>query len=406
MAETEVIAEPPGLHELLQRAARRLLSRSVVSVGQLATDEIVAIVLAAQEVKRRRAANDTRLRSFLEGKVVLTAFFEPSTRTRCSFEAAALRLGAGVISNPDLKAASSVKKGESLEDTMRIFASYADAVIMRHPERGSCELVASSGCGFGRSEASAVSSESSSSTSSKGSSRSSKSSSVLISGGDGSGEHPTQALLDLFTIAEANPRWFNAAAAAALGAREGPGADSPDRQMTVAFVGDLKYGRTVHSLALVLARFGVRLFFVSPLGLNPDKAFVSQLESIFKQQGLNSEAFCCFSPSLKATLPLCDILYVTRLQRERLEEGGPGGPPPATMEGAPSGFCVNAPLLRAYAKPHLKVLHPLPRVDELSPCVDSTQFARFFEQAENGVYVRMALLTLCLVGPEHLEVFQ
>ncbi|KAL8275812.1 hypothetical protein Esti_000375 [Eimeria stiedai] len=448
--QQEGFVEPFGSHALLQQAAQAMRGRSVVSVRHLRTAEILALLFAANECKERSTASDPGLHSILQGKIVATAFFEPSTRTRCSFEAAALRLGAGVISNADLKAASSVKKGESLRDTMRMFASYADAVVMRHPDVVSkSSSSSSSACSYTsssndrRSESSDGSSGCSSNSSNSGSSRgfgscalvassnigfssyeasqanSSSCSSVLLSGGDGSGEHPTQALLDLFTIAEANPRWFSAAAAAALkgdtgdtrGALEAP-------PLTVAFVGDLRHGRTVHSLALLLARFSVRLLFVSVQGLLPREEFLSELQTIYTQKGLDPEQLCCCSDRLELVLPLCDFLYVTRLQRERLNGGSPAaagapeGPLPA-QQGAPggglfvsSGFCVTAQLLEKHAKPHLKVLHPLPRVDELSCCVDATPYARYFTQAANGVYVRMAILTLALTGTQPFRVFQ
>ncbi|KAL8453125.1 hypothetical protein Emed_000995 [Eimeria media] len=480
--QQEGLVEPPGSHAALQQAAQAMKGRSVVSVRHLRTAEIVALLLAADELKKRASDSDPSLRSILQGKIVATAFFEPSTRTRCSFEAAALRLGAGVISNADLKAASSVKKGESLQDTMRMFASYADAVVMRHPDvvscssstsssessdssscnsssrgsssssdssessssssnsssiiiisslscetLGSCGLVASSNIGFGSYEAPQINNGNSSSNSS---SSSSSSSSVLMSGGDGSGEHPTQALLDLFTIAEANPQWFKAAAARALKGDSGDRAQEASKgpSLTVAFLGDLRNGRTVHSLALLLARLSVRLFFVSHKDLPPREDFISELRDIYTQQGLDADELCCCSESLESVLPLSDFLYVTRLQRERLNggpqatAGAPGGPP-LTEQGAPggapflsSGFCVTRELLEKHAKPHLKlqgkrmqgscVLHPLPRVDELSCCVDSTPFARYFVQAANGVYVRMALLTLALEGTHPFKTFQ
>ncbi|CDJ33957.1 aspartate carbamoyltransferase, putative [Eimeria mitis] len=197
-------------------AAANLRGRSVVSVSSLSAAEITALIQTTNKLKCMYTRTDPALRQTLQGKVVATAFYEPSTRTRCSFEAAALRLGAQVLSNPDLKASSSVKKGESLQDTARMFAAYADALVLRHPDKGSCASVASLQYGFGSPTAPSSSSSSSSSSGSSSSSSSSSRSCVLLSGGDGSGEHPTQALLDLYTIAEQQQQWFAAAAAAAI----------------------------------------------------------------------------------------------------------------------------------------------------------------------------------------------
>ncbi|OEH74206.1 putative aspartate carbamoyltransferase [Cyclospora cayetanensis] len=379
-----VAAFPP------KEAAEALRGRSVVSVSLISTAEIAAILLAAQKLKRRFERGDTTLHHVLQGKVVATAFFEPSTRTRCSFEAAALRLGAGVISNADLKAASSVKKGESLSDTLRMFASYSDAVIMRHPDKGSCASISSPEFGFCSPVGGC----------NGGGASGSERKCVLLSGGDGCGEHPTQALLDLFTVAEQQSQWFSAAVTAVLtGCQEHASVKKPP-QLSLVFWGDLKYGRTVHSLALLLARLSVRLFFVPAHGLHPDEAFLLEVKHIFKQQGLDPNAYCCLSDSLSSALPLCDFLYVTRVQLERMPT--PEAPPLAAQGGTErSGnaeLTITKAFLETYGKPDLKVLHPLPRVSELSVCVDASPFCCYFQQAANGLFVRMALLTLCLLG--------
>ena len=220
------------------------------------------------------------------------------------------------------------KKGETFADTIRIITSYADALVMRHPQEGAARLAA---------EVSKV---------------------PVINAGDGSNQHPSQTLLDLFTIFETQGRLDN---------------------LSIAFVGDLKYGRTVHSLAQALCHFGAKLHFVAPKQLAMPDYLVDEL----KEKGL----VCEFHDSIEEILPELDILYMTRVQRERFDE--------SEYHSIASKFILRAATLRD-AKKNLKVLHPLPRIDEITQDVDDTPYAYYFQQAANGVFAREALLALVM----------
>jgi aspartate carbamoyltransferase len=262
----------------------------------------------------------------MEGKIVATLFFEPSTRTRLSFETAANRLGARVISVASA-ASSSAAKGESLADTIRTVDGYADVIVMRHPMNGSAQIAADNA------------------------------KHPFINAGDGSGQHPTQALLDIYTIGKEK---------GALGGQ------------TVTLVGDLKYGRTVHSLSYFMTLYGNKMFFVSPKSLR----MPSEITADLKARGADIEE----TENLEKALSVSDIVYVTRVQRERFEN-------PSEYEKLKGSYIINRALINQ-AKKGITILHPLPRVDEISTDVDDYEGAAYFRQAHNGVYIRMALLAL------------
>jgi aspartate carbamoyltransferase catalytic subunit len=266
-------------------------------------------------------------RDLLGDHVVATLFFEPSTRTRLSFEAAANRLGARVITMSD-PAASSTSKGETLDDTARIVEGYADLIVLRHPQDGAAREVAA------------------------------LVSVPVINAGDGTGEHPTQALLDLFTIRQERGRL------------EG---------QRVALIGDLRNGRTVHSLSRLLARFGCPMLLVSPPGLALPAPLLAELGEL----GANV-AVATFEEALSNA----DVIYVTRIQKERFVDL-------AEYEAVRGSYRLTADAVRHLA-PTATIMHPLPRVDEVALDVDTLPNAAYFRQAGNGVPVRMALLALLL----------
>jgi aspartate carbamoyltransferase catalytic subunit len=266
----------------------------------------------------------------LSGKVLGTMFLEPSTRTRLSFAAAMMKLG-GQVLDFGVSEQSSFKKGESLSDAIRIVAGYCDVIVLRHPWEGAARLAAEIA---GR---------------------------PVINAGDGANQHPTQTFLDLYTIQKVR------------GKIDG---------LTVGFVGDLKYGRTVHSLATALTRFDCRQVFVSP----PTLAIPRDLLQELNRTGVEYEQ----SQDLRKLLPSLDILYCTRIQQERFADI-------VEYERVKGAYRLNRALLaEAGVKEALRIMHPLPRVDELSPDLDETPYAVYFEQARNGVPVRQALLAMVL----------
>jgi aspartate carbamoyltransferase catalytic subunit len=275
-------------------------------------------------------ARGERATKAMEGKILANLFFEPSTRTRLSFESAMVRLGGRFIEIAQPQS-SSVVKGETLADTVRMVEGYADAIVLRHPHEGAARLAAK------------------------------YSSKPVFNAGDGAGQHPTQTLLDLFTI------------------RQQAGGIAGKN---VVLVGDLKYGRTAHSLAEALGMFGADLTFVAPPLLQMPKETVKLLESGGVKPKLASK--------LDEVISEADVLYVTRIQRERF-------PDPAEYIKVAGSYRVDNALLRE-AKKDLVIMHPLPRVDEIAPEVDLTDNATYFQQAFNGVPVRMALILLVLGG--------
>lgn len=300
--------------------------RDILSVKQFSRADIEYIFGVAHEMEemvRRVGSFD-----LLKGKILASLFYEPSTRTSSSFTSAMERLGGSVIPISEVRY-SSVSKGESLPDTVRTLEAYADVIVLRHPEVGSAELAAK------------------------------YASKPIINAGDGVGEHPTQALLDLFTIQQE------------LNKIDG---------LTITMVGDLKYGRTVHSLARLLTLFDVRINYVSPEILRmPEHILAEVNERNIPQQSYNK---------LDPVLAESDVLYVTRVQKERFED-------PELYEQVRNSFVITAETLQK-AKEEMIVMHPLPRVGEISMDVDDDPRAAYFRQMGYGLYVRMALLAMVL----------
>lgn len=299
-----------------------LYQRHVISIADLTRHDLETVIATAQQLKREPRTD------LLKDKVVASCFFEASTRTRLSFETAVQRLGGTVIGFDDGGNTSLAKKGETMADSVRIITSYVDAFVMRHPKDGAARLA---------SENSSV---------------------PVINGGDGSNQHPSQTLLDLFTIHETQ------------GKLDG---------LTLAFVGDLKYGRTVHSLAQALALFNCKFYFIAPEALAMPDYICEQLDA----HGIEYQ----LAASIEEVVPELDILYMTRVQKERFDE--------TEFQHLKSKYKLDASML-AGAKPNLKVLHPLPRIDEIATDVDATPHAYYFQQAQNGVFARQALLALVL----------
>ena len=297
----------------------------LISATQLSRGDIEAVLDRAAEIDADPAAWHGRH----AGSILGLCFFEPSTRTRMSFDAAMKRLGGETIDMGSVES-SSVQKGETLADTMRVVEGYADALVLRHPSEGAATMAA---------EFVDV---------------------PLVNAGDGAGQHPTQTLLDLYTI------------------RENAGLDG----ITVGVMGDLKYGRTVHSLAAALTSFDVRQQFISPESL--------QLPRSVRYDLHESGAEVREHTDLDGVLPELDVLYVTRIQRERF-------PDENEYRKVAGEYRIDGANLRS-AKDSLTVLHPLPRVDEIAPEVDDTEHATYFEQAHNGIPIRMALLDMLLSG--------
>ena len=298
-----------------------LYRKHLVSIADLSVPELQLLLDTALKLKHKPQPH------LLEGKLIASCFFEPSTRTRLSFETAVQRLGGKVIGFAD-GANTSAKKGETLADTARIISSYADAIVQRHPKDGAARVLA---------EFSRV---------------------PVINAGDGTNQHPSQTLLDLVTVYETQ------------GSLNG---------LKIAMCGDLKYGRTVHSLAQALKNFGCSFAFVSP----PTLAMPDYITEELDEAGAAWQIL----PDLETAIEWADILYMPRVQRERFDEQEF-----AKIQGK---FNLTAAML-AGAKDNLRVLHPLPRVDEIHPDVDGTPYAYYFEQAQNGVYARMAMLALVL----------
>jgi aspartate carbamoyltransferase catalytic subunit len=297
-------------------------NRSLISITDYSKDEYLKILDLAEEFEKKPTQN------ILGDYVVATLFFEPSTRTRLSFESAASRLGAKVIGFSDATS-SSVSKGESLKDTILTVCSYSDIIVMRHPREGSARFA---------SEVASV---------------------PVINAGDGGNQHPTQCLLDLYSIRKTQ------------GKLDG---------LNVAFVGDLKYGRTVHSNVMALCNFNTTFHLVSPTEL--------KLPSYVKMHIKNSNLEYYQYTDLAEVMPVADIVYMTRIQRERFSD-------PIEYEKVKNAYILTASML-AGCKPNMRVLHPLPRVNEITEDVDNTSQAYYFQQALNGVYVRQALLASIL----------
>ena len=301
-------------------------NRDIVSVRQFSDADLEYIFGVAAEMKEMVARIGTF--DLLKGKLLANLFYEPSTRTSSSFTAAMERLGGSVIPINEVTY-SSVSKGESLPDTVRTLEAYADVIVLRHPEQGASALAAQ------------------------------YTAKPIINAGDGAGEHPTQALLDLFTIRQE------------LGEVDG---------LTVTLVGDLKHGRTVHSLSRLLSGYDVTLNYVSPEILRMPDGIVTEIEETGTPQHVYDD--------LDAVISESDVVYVTRVQKERFED-------PDAYEEVAGAYVVDTALMEK-AKSTMALLHPLPRVDEIAIEVDEDPRAAYFRQMENGMYVRMALLALVL----------
>ncbi|MFC6862962.1 aspartate carbamoyltransferase [Halomicroarcula sp. GCM10025817] len=299
----------------------------IISATQLTRADIEAVLDHAADIAEEPSAYADRHSDKLLGML----FFEPSTRTKMSFTTAMKRLGGDIVDMGSVES-SSVKKGESLADTVRVVEGYADALVLRHPMEGSAKMA---------SEFVDV---------------------PLVNAGDGAGQHPTQTLLDLYTI------------------RENAGFDD----LTIGIMGDLKYGRTVHSLAHALTTVDARQHFISPESLQLPRSVRVDLHD----EGADVREHT----DLDEVLPKLDVLYVTRIQRERF-------PDESEYRAVAGEYQIDADTLEA-ASDDLTVMHPLPRVDEIAHDVDGTTYAKYFQQAHNGVPVRMALLDLMLGGEQ------
>ncbi len=295
----------------------------LITSKQLSREDIETVLDRAAEI----AAEPEAVAGTYEGTLLGLLFYEPSTRTKMSFETAMKRLGGDVVDMGAVES-SSVSKGETLADTVRVIEGYTDALVLRHPREGAATMA---------SEFVDV---------------------PLINAGDGAGHHPTQTLLDLYTI------------------RENAGLDD----LTIGIMGDLKYGRTVHSLAYALTNFDTTQHFISPTSLQLPREVVYDLH----QRGTSIKEH----EDLAAVLETLDVLYVTRIQQERF-------PDKEEYRKVAGQYQIDVETLEA-ARDELTIMHPLPRVNEIAPEVDGTEYATYFEQAHNGIPVRMALLDLFL----------
>lgn len=298
--------------------------KSFISIKEFTRDEILEILKRAKELKEQPNGE------LIKDKIAATLFFEPSTRTRLSFTSASFRIGAKVLGF-DSPSATSLKKGESLRDTIKMTEGYADVIIMRHLRDGAARFADDVACV------------------------------PIINAGDGANEHPSQTLLDLFTIQEEQGRIDN---------------------ITTAFVGDLKYGRTVHSLARALSKFeGQKFYFVAPDEIQIPDEITHELDL----KGIEYKLVADY----KEILNEVDVLYMTRIQQERFED-------PALYEKMKGVYIISKDTIVGKCKENMIILHPLPRVDEIDIDLDDTKHALYFKQAKNGVPVREAMIGTAL----------
>ncbi|MCX6256925.1 MAG: aspartate carbamoyltransferase [Bacteroidia bacterium] len=297
-------------------------NKSLVSINDFTKENHLRIIELAAEFEKKP------VQDLLSGKVIATLFFEPSTRTRLSFESAVNKLGGRIIGFTDASS-SSVSKGESLKDTIKTVMNYSDLIIMRHPIEGSARYA---------SEVSNV---------------------PIINAGDGANQHPTQTLLDLYSIYKTQ------------GTLDG---------LSIFLVGDLKYGRTVHSLLMAMSQFNTTFHFVSPVELKIPDEYKIHLDSL----GLKYFEHTDFT----ANIHEADIVYMTRVQRERFSD-------PIEYEKVKNTYVLRNYML-SETKPGMKILHPLPRVNEINDDVDENTKAYYFTQALNGVFTRQAIITSIL----------
>lgn len=309
----------------------KFFQRDIISMNNFSREEIDFVLNYAQEVKE----NPSKFEFSMKNKIMAPLFFENSTRTSTSFQMSMLHMGGNVM-DFDV-ATSSVKKGETLKDTLMMIKGYnPDVVILRHLNGGSARLAADVlDC-------------------------------PVINAGDGQNQHPTQTMLDLFTIKEIR---------------------GEINDVKIAMVGDLKYGRTVHSLCLALSKYkNCKIYFISPDSLKIPNSILEDLKK-------NDVEFCQYNLSdLQDTLKLVDIVYMTRIQRERFPAGREGE---QEYEKIKQDYCLNKNMLFGVSS-NLRIMHPLPKVFEIDSEIDKTSFAYYFKQAENGLYVRKALLDLIL----------
>ena len=296
--------------------------KDIISMNDMSKEEILEILEIAEKIEK--TSEEEKL-NFLKGKIIATLFFEPSTRTKMSFESAAFRLGAQVLQLPPLEL-SSVKKGESFSDTIKMVESYSDVIVVRHPNDGAARLA--------------------STTSQK----------PVLNAGDGSNQHPSQTLLDLYTIKDEKGTLNN---------------------LSIAFVGDLKYGRTVHSLVKALTHFNPTIYFVAPKILQMPSYLIDDLDkNNIKYEILEDFRDC---------LDKIDVFYMTRIQKERF-------PDIEDYEKVKGVYVINKKNILGKCKEDMIILHPLPRVDEISTDLDDTKHALYFKQAKNGIPIRQAMM--------------
>jgi aspartate carbamoyltransferase catalytic subunit len=293
-------------------------NRSLVSIDDFSTEDILKILRLAREFENEP------VQKLLEGKVIATLFFEPSTRTRLSFESAISRLGGKIVGFSD-SSSTSVSKGETLNDTIRTVSNYCDLIVMRHPIEGSARFA---------SEISSV---------------------PVINAGDGANQHPSQTLLDLYSINKTQGRLDN---------------------LNIFLVGDLKYGRTVHSLMMAMSRWNATFNFIAPEELKMPEEYKIYLDNV----GLKYYEHSDFTDIISRA----DIIYMTRVQKERFSD-------PIEYEKVKNVYVLRNSMLKN-TKPNMRILHPLPRVNEIHTDVDTNPKAYYFEQALNGVYTRQAIL--------------
>ena len=297
-------------------------NRDIISIHDFSKDELLYILKTAKSMEKNPNTN------LLKDKILANLFFEPSTRTRLSFASAMEQLG-GQVMGFATSTMTSIKKGETLWDTLKMIQAYADVIAIRHPLEGSARLAAES------------------------------SSKPVINAGDGANQHPTQTLLDLYTIQKVK------------GKLDG---------LHVGMLGDLKYGRTVHSLVNALSHFKPTFYFIAPPALQMPQTYLDELKE-------NKIKFVIESNLMKVSKKL-DVLYATRIQKERFAD-------PIEYEKYKGIYKLDTSLLKNIKK-DLKIMHPLPRVDEIDKSLDETEHAVYFEQAANGIHVRKALLALVL----------
>ncbi len=302
-------------------------NRSIITIDDISDDDLNEILTAADEMDR--SLKSKKKINILDSRVMCTLFYEPSTRTRLSFESAMHRLGGAVITMADVKT-SSVAKGETLADTIRMADAYSDIIVIRHPLEGAARLA------------------------------SRFTSKPVINAGDGSGQHPTQTIMDLYTIKKE------------IGRLDG---------LNVVLLGDLKYGRTVHSLILALSKFNANIKLISPPSLRIPEYLINRVKNKKSLEILDT---------MDGNISDADVLYVTRIQKERFTD-------PNEYQSLIGSYSINNSVMETMKKTSI-IMHPLPRVDEIAPEVDQDPRAAYFRQAANGVPVRMAIVAKVLGG--------